>query len=101
MLIHFNCPNHGSIASKTVSQVSRSGSDTCFRYWNVVGTDCGRCMAVCPYSHPDNPAHNLVRWTLRRSGIARRGALWMDDIFYGANPAPRPAPDWLPRRIEY
>ena len=57
--------------------------DTCFRYWNAVGTDCGVCMTVCPYSHPDNAAHDLVRWATRRSGAARRAALWMDDLFYG------------------
>jgi ferredoxin len=66
----------------------------CFRYWNAVGTDCGRCMAVCPYSHPDNLAHNLVRWGISRSGSFRRFALWMDDIFYGKQPAERPAPEW-------
>jgi len=47
----------------------------CFRYWNVIGTDCGRCMVVCPYSHPDNAAHNMVRRAIRRSGFARRMAL--------------------------
>jgi ferredoxin len=57
--------------------------DTCFRYWNSVGTDCGVCMTVCPYSHPDNAAHDVVRWAIRRSGAARRAALWMDDLFYG------------------
>ena len=66
--------------------------DTCFRYWNVAGTDCGRCMTVCPYAHPDNRAHNLVRWALRRSGAARRAALRMDDMFYGRKPRPVPAP---------
>jgi hypothetical protein len=73
----------------------RINADSCFRYWNRVGTDCGRCMAVCPYSHPNNPAHNLVRWAVRRSGAARRAALWMDDVFYGRKPAPRPAPSWI------
>jgi reductive dehalogenase len=57
--------------------------DTCFRYWNAVGTDCGVCMTVCPYAHPDNTAHDIVRWAIRRSGTARRAALWMDDLFYG------------------
>jgi reductive dehalogenase len=57
--------------------------DTCFRYWNAVGTDCGVCMTVCPYSHPDNVAHDIVRWAIRRSGAARRAGLWMDDLFYG------------------
>jgi ferredoxin len=63
--------------------------DTCFRYWNVIGTDCGRCMSVCPYSHPDNTAHNVVRWAIARSGAARRIMLWMDDLFYGRDPKPR------------
>jgi reductive dehalogenase len=74
----------------------RINSESCFRYWNVVGTDCGRCIVVCPYSHPNNAAHNLVRWAVRRSGAARRVVLWMDDVFYGRKPAPRPAPDWVP-----
>ncbi len=74
----------------------RINAESCFRYWNIIGTDCARCMAVCPYSHPNNPAHNLVRWAVRRSGAARRAALWMDDIFYGRKPAPRLAPGWVP-----
>jgi ferredoxin len=73
----------------------RIDSDGCFRYWNTIGTDCGRCMAVCPYSHPDNAAHNLVRWAARRSGLARRAVLWMDNLFYGRDPASRPGPDWI------
>ncbi len=69
--------------------------DTCFRYWNAVGTDCGKCMAVCPYSHPDNWAHNFVRGGIQRSGTFRRVALWLDDLFYGKEPAEKPAPEWV------
>ncbi|MBC8506462.1 MAG: 4Fe-4S dicluster domain-containing protein [Anaerolineales bacterium] len=68
--------------------------DTCFRYWNTVGTDCGKCMAVCPYSHPDNWAHNVVRWGIQYSGAFRRAALWLDDLFYGKEPAEKPTPEW-------
>jgi ferredoxin len=68
--------------------------ETCFRYWNAVGTDCGRCMAVCPYAHPDNWAHNLIRWGIARSGAFRRLALRMDDLFYGKKPKVREAPKW-------
>lgn len=68
--------------------------DTCFRYWNAIGTDCGRCMTVCPYSHPDSAAHNLVRWVARRSGAARRAALWLDALFYGRRPRRMPAWRW-------
>lgn len=69
-------------------------SDTCFLYWNTVGTDCGRCMAVCPYSHPDSFSHNVIRWGISRSGFFRRAALWMDDLFYGVKPSEREAPKW-------
>jgi ferredoxin len=72
----------------------RINSDTCFHYWNVAGTDCGRCMAVCPYSHPDTLPHNLVRWGIARSGAFRRAALWLDDFFYGKMPRQHDGPEW-------
>jgi len=68
--------------------------DTCFRYWNVIGTDCGRCLTVCPYSHPDTLSHRLVRAGIARSGTFRRAALALDDVFYGKVPAQRKAPAW-------
>lgn len=71
--------------------------EACFTYWCDAGTDCGRCVVVCPYSHPHNPAHDLVRAGIRRSGRFRRLALWADDLFYGRRPRPRPLPGWLER----
>jgi ferredoxin len=68
----------------------------CFHYWNVIGTDCGLCMTICPYSHPDRWAHNLMRMVVRRSRLLQRTALWLDDLFYGRKPTPGPQPDWLP-----
>lgn len=73
----------------------RIDPDTCFLHWNVIGTDCARCMAVCPYSHPNTLSHKLVRWAVDRSGFLRRAALWLDDFFYGRTPAAREAPDWV------
>ncbi len=69
-------------------------AETCFHYWNVIGTDCGVCMTVCPYSHPNSPAHHVIRWGIDRSGFFRRFANFMDDVFYGKKPAPRTAPKW-------
>jgi len=60
--------------------------ETCFRYWNAVGTDCATCMKVCPYSHPDNLLHNLVRKAIRVSPGTRSLMLWMDDAVYGRKP---------------
>jgi ferredoxin len=77
----------------------RIKADICFRYWNAIGTDCGRCMSVCPYSHPDSLMHNLVRWAARRSGAARRAIVRLDDLFYGPHPEPKPFPAWLPEDL--
>jgi len=68
----------------------------CYRYWHAVGTDCARCMSVCPYSHPDRVMHNLVRWAARRSGAARRAVVWLDNLFYGRLPTAKPRPAWIP-----
>jgi len=69
--------------------------DSCFRYWNIAGTDCSRCMMVCPFSHPDNFSHNFIRWGINKSGSFRRAALWMDDLFYGGKPEKRETPAWV------
>jgi hypothetical protein len=72
----------------------RINADKCFHYWNVIGTDCGICMSICPYSHPDNWGHSTIRWAIQRSGAARRAALWLDDLFYGRKHVPRPVNKW-------
>jgi reductive dehalogenase len=73
-------------------------SDLCYRYWTAIGTDCGRCMSVCPYAHPDTIYHNVIRWGNRHSGTFRRAAVWMDDLFYGAEPVRRGPPVWIRNR---
>jgi reductive dehalogenase len=63
--------------------------DSCYQYWRTIGTDCGKCMAVCPYSHPDNWVHNIIRWGISRSGAFRWAAYYLDDFFYGKKPPSR------------
>jgi ferredoxin len=70
-------------------------SEACFTLWCTIGTDCARCMKACPYSHPDNWMHNLVRRGVRASGRVRRLAIWGDDLFYGRRPPPRALPEWM------
>jgi hypothetical protein len=53
-------------------------------------------VSVCPYSHPDNPMHNVVRWGVRNSALFRRFAIKMDDVFYGSQPGPAAPPSWIP-----
>ena len=70
-------------------------SESCFTYWCTIGTDCGKCMAVCPYSHPNNAMHNFIRWGIHNSYIFRRFALYMDDLFYRRKPKSRKNPSWI------
>ncbi|NQU85500.1 MAG: 4Fe-4S dicluster domain-containing protein [Mariniphaga sp.] len=58
-------------------------SELCFTYWCTVGTDCGKCMSVCPYSHPDNFLHSLVRKFIQINPINRWLALNLDNFIYG------------------
>jgi ferredoxin len=69
--------------------------EACFTLWGRLGTDCARCMAVCPYSHPDNAMHSLVRWGIQNNGLFRRGAVWMDDLVYGRRPPPKEELEWM------
>ena len=58
-------------------------AEQCLYYWRTIGTDCGLCMKVCPYSHPPTLVHNLVRAGIKRSAFARTVSVWGDDLLYG------------------
>jgi len=72
-------------------------SESCFTYWQTAGTDCGRCMAVCPYAHANNLLHNAVRSGIRYSKLFRRVAVILDDLFYGKRPGSKSMPHWIPQ----
>jgi len=95
-----NCPSQAiPFHSKPVSnkQVGRwlINHELCFTYWSTVGTDCGRCISTCPYSHPNNLIHNIVRRYIKQNHINRRLALLMDNFFYGKKPAPKKLQNWM------
>ncbi len=72
----------------------RIDSEKCYHYWTTSGTDCGRCIAACPYSHPDDVFHRFIRCCIKNNLLFRHLALKLDDLFYGRKPAIRPLPDW-------
>jgi len=76
----------------------RLNSEACFTYWCAMGTDCGQCMRVCPYSHPNTLLHRLVRRGISNSVVFRHFALRMDDVLYGRRPRPMKPESWLPKR---
>ena len=69
--------------------------EKCFTLWCSLGTDCGRCVSVCPYSHPNNLLHNTVRFGIKNSALFRILAIKLDDFFYGRKPHPLKLPQWL------
>ena len=69
-------------------------SERCYHFWTTSGTDCGRCISVCPYSHPDNAFHRFIRWGIKNNLVFRRLAIKLDDVFYGPKPAVRRMPGW-------
>jgi ferredoxin len=94
-----NCPGKAIPFGKRIEIEGvkrwRINSEACFTYWSTVGTDCGRCMRVCPFSHPNNLMHNLVRKGIQNSVLFRIMAVKMDDLFYRSKPLPVSVPDWI------
>ena len=82
-----SCPT-GSLSNEEPELVDGSVKwstrvETCYAYWRRIGTDCGICMAVCPFSHADNWFHNFVRGLVRRFPSLARAAVLGDDAVYG------------------
>lgn len=73
-------------------QINQEG---CFSLWCTLGTDCGRCVSVCPFSHPNNLMHNIVRAGIKNSSLFRNLALKLDDFIYGRKPQVAKPPEWM------
>jgi reductive dehalogenase len=82
-----NCPSRALSTGERedVLAVRKWPTDVkrCYGYWRRSGTDCGICMAVCPFSHRDTPFHNLIRRVVRLHPMLARMALFGDDLWYG------------------
>ena len=92
------CPSN-AISFEDIQEVDgikrwQINQEKCFNYWSTIGTDCGRCVAVCPFSHPDNTLHNMVRAGIKQSAPFRKVALKLDDLIYGRKPKPASKPEW-------
>lgn len=89
-----NCPANAipKAGMREINGVKRwqINQDACFSYWKKVGTDCGKCMAVCPYSHPGTSFHRWVKRLIKRNILFRHLAVYMDDLFYGKYPKSYP-----------
>lgn len=57
---------------------------TAMRVGNKQGSGCGTCVKVCPWNKPYTLVHRAIGWAMRHSPVARRLAIWGDDLLgYG------------------
>ena len=92
------CPS-GAISGgerKLVRGVERwaINPEACFTVWNETGTDCGVCLASCPWNHPKSWFHRLMVEVATRK---HKAGWWMSrgqKLVYGRF-KPRRPPGWL------
>jgi epoxyqueuosine reductase QueG len=77
-----NAISHGEKTMHNGYETWKLNEQRChsFRVMNKKGTYCGRCIKVCPWTRPNTFSHNLIRWAVQRSGIARRFAIQTSKI---------------------
>jgi ferredoxin len=94
-----NCPSRAISLGDTEpirgTRYWKIDPESCFEYWLRAGTDCGICVAVCPYSHPRGVLHSLVRVACRMNLLSRRLFSRADDLFYGPRPISTRYPAWM------
>ena len=82
-----NCPTKAlSIKGKsTVRGIEKwtTNVERCYSIWRFYGTDCGICMAVCPFSHRNNWFHYFIRKVVKFFPVFNRILLIFDEIIYG------------------
>jgi len=82
-----NCPTKAlAINGKsTVRGIEKwtTNVESCYSIWRFYGTDCGICMAVCPFSHKNNWFHYLIRKVVKFFPIFNKILLFFDELIYG------------------
>jgi len=92
------CPS-GAIShgpAKTTRGVERwsINPQACFRVWNETGTDCGICVAACPWTKPHTRFHQFAAYLATKK---RKAGWWMsraEKLFYGTY-TPQPGPSYF------
>ncbi len=72
--------------------------ESCYRFWQAVGTDCSLCMVNCPWTKPPTRFHRMMSSIAGVAGPHQSFMVWADRVFYHRN-RPWPRPRYLePRR---
>jgi len=93
-----NCPSH---AIPLGEKREENGSlrwiidrEACYEFWRKCGTDCAKCIYVCPYSKPNNLMHKIIRMANSKSTGVQKLSMKGDDFFYGTHPKEKKSLDW-------
>lgn len=95
-----NCPSqaipHGEKTEVRGVLKWQLDQEKCMRFWVSnpnKWNDCSRCIAVCPWNRPNVWYHWVSVQAVKRSFLARKFLLWIDNIIRGRRP--RPVVKWL------
>jgi len=70
----------------------RINAEECYRKWRALGTDCGICLAACPFS--DNIPEELLA-KIGDDNSTRKEILGRHEERHGIRPYNKDKPDWL------
>lgn len=70
----------------------------CYSYGRRVGTFCGICVSVCPWTRPRHFPHNIILSGVERSRLIRKLAITADSIL--GNRKRKIFPTWLEEQSE-
>jgi epoxyqueuosine reductase QueG len=68
--------------------------EACFKVWKETGTDCGVCIASCPWTRPRKGIHRIAAALATRK---KKAGWWMshaEKLVYGKF-RPQPVPTWF------
>ena len=86
------CPSQ-SLSNKPQKSTWSINQETCFTKWLYMGTDCGLCIAVCPFSQELESVKNID--TFKKNGENIKKVLEEYKKRYGKRPFVVGNPEWL------
>ena len=71
--------------------------EKCYRYWFASGTDCGVCMAACPWTKRPDLLHSVVSEVAAVKGPHQALLPPLDRVIYGRFKGRKDRPDYMDR----
>jgi len=67
-----------------------TNEETCFDYWQEVGTGCSICFRTCAFTKKDGILHDMAKWVIQNLPVFNPLIVMMDDLIgYGKMSDPK------------